>query len=58
MNCNFSEAVLVENILRHWSREKIVRFAKHLLGDVCQECPQHDNEIDQETTDLSANDSQ
>ena len=28
---------LTTNILRHWSREKIERFAKHLLGDAAQE---------------------
>ena len=29
-------------ILRNWNREKIIRFAKHLLGDECQNrfhCP-------------------
>lgn len=29
-------------ILRNWSREKIIKFAKHLLGDECQNkfhCP-------------------
>ncbi len=32
------EARITPHILRHWSRERIVRFAKHLLGDACQEC--------------------
>lgn len=27
------------HILRNWDRERIVSFAKHLLGDVCQSCP-------------------
>lgn len=31
-------SLLTVNILRTWPREKIVRFAKHLLGDHCQEC--------------------
>jgi hypothetical protein len=26
------------HILRQWSRERIVKFATHLLGDQCQQC--------------------
>ena len=32
------DAILTVNILRHWDREKIENFAKHLLGDKCQVC--------------------
>jgi hypothetical protein len=32
------ESAITPHILRHWSRERIVRFAKHLLGDACQGC--------------------
>ena len=38
---NKAEAFMRVHILRHWDRERIVRFAKHLLGDECQECPKH-----------------
>jgi len=34
----FPTTVLTSNILCNWPRERIVRFAKHLLGDKCQEC--------------------
>ncbi len=30
---------ITPHILRHWDRERIVAFAKHLLGDACQVCP-------------------
>jgi hypothetical protein len=36
-------AALTVNILRHWDREQIVRFAKHLLGDECEACPKHES---------------
>ena len=32
------DAAIAPHILRHWSRERIVAFAKHLLGDECQGC--------------------
>ncbi len=32
------EAQIRALILREWSRERIVRFAAHLMGDECQEC--------------------
>lgn len=32
---------IAPHILRNWDRERIVRFAKHLLGDECQQCPKH-----------------
>ena len=35
------ESRITPHILRNWNRERIVRFAKHLLGDECQECPKH-----------------
>lgn len=34
---DFDERI-TPHILRNWSRERIIRFAKHLLGDACQEC--------------------
>lgn len=40
------EAKITPHILRNWDRERIVRFAKHLLGDECQECPKHNTHID------------
>jgi hypothetical protein len=36
-----AETFMRVHILRHWDRECIVRFAKHLLGNECQECPKH-----------------
>ena len=35
------EDKITPHILRNWGRERIVRFAKHLLGDACQECQKH-----------------
>jgi len=32
------EAKITPHILRNWDRGRIVNFANHLLGDVCQEC--------------------
>jgi hypothetical protein len=32
------ETRITPHILRNWDRERIVRFARHLLGDACQEC--------------------
>ena len=32
------ESAITPHILRHWSRERIVTHAKHLLGDECQGC--------------------
>lgn len=32
------ESAATRHILRHWSRERIVAHAKHLLGDECQGC--------------------
>lgn len=29
---DFDETIITVNILRHWDRDKIERFAKHLLG--------------------------
>jgi len=37
---DFDERI-TPHILRNWPRERIVQFAKHLLGDVCQACPEH-----------------
>jgi len=34
------ETVIRVHILRNWDRKRIERFAKHLLGDRCQECKQ------------------
>ena len=31
------EYKITPHILRNWDRERIVRFAKHLLGDECQD---------------------
>ena len=33
-----SKDTLRKFILSYWSREEIVNFCKHLMGDVCQEC--------------------
>jgi len=33
------DAAIAPHILRNWSRDRIVEFAKHLLGDECQDCP-------------------
>jgi hypothetical protein len=33
------DAAITPHILRNWSRDRIVAFAKHLLGDECQDCP-------------------
>ena len=33
-----AETFMRTHILRYWSRERIVRFAKHLMGDECQKC--------------------
>jgi hypothetical protein len=30
----FEESILTVNILRNWDRDKIERFAKHLLGSL------------------------
>jgi len=30
----FEESILTVNILRNWDRDKIVRFAEHLLGEL------------------------
>ena len=35
------EERITPHILRNWDRRRIVAFAKHLLGDECQECPVH-----------------
>lgn len=32
------ESAIRANIMRHWDKEKIDRFAKHLLGQTCQRC--------------------
>jgi len=32
------EGIMRTMILRHWSRERLERFCKHLLGDKCQAC--------------------
>lgn len=32
------EERITPHILRYWDRDRIVRFAKHLLGDKCQAC--------------------
>lgn len=32
------ETIVRSHILRDWDRHRIERFAKHLLGDRCQEC--------------------
>lgn len=40
------EARITPHILRNWPRARIVRFAKHLLGDVCQACPEHSGKDD------------
>jgi hypothetical protein len=37
------EAKITPHILRNWDRSRIVGFAKHLLGDECQECQKHNN---------------
>ena len=41
-----AETFMRTHILRHWDRERIVRFAKHLLGDECQECPKHNAAVE------------
>lgn len=33
-----STTILTVTILRNWPRERIERFAAHLLGDKCQRC--------------------
>jgi len=33
-----NDNVLSVHILRNWTRERIVNFATHLLGDECQKC--------------------
>jgi hypothetical protein len=33
------DAAIAPHILRNWDRKRIVVFAKHLLGDECQNCP-------------------
>jgi hypothetical protein len=38
MKIDFDAATLTVNILRNWDREKIERFAKHLLGEKCEKC--------------------
>lgn len=50
MKIEFEQDVITANILRHWDRDKIERFALHLLGseyptklcdcgyDTCEEC--------------------
>jgi hypothetical protein len=35
---NDYEVMFRAHILRHWTRERIDKFALHLLGDECQEC--------------------
>jgi|GEM_PF-281559 len=35
---NNDENRLSLHILKHWDRDKIVRFATHLMGDKCQRC--------------------
>ncbi len=37
-----NEECIRAHILRNWPRDKVIRFAKHLLGDECQNkvyCP-------------------
>lgn len=33
-----NETQMTVHILRNWDKDKIDRFAKHLLGDKCQSC--------------------
>jgi hypothetical protein len=40
------EANITPHILRNWDRSRIVVFAKHLLGDECQECQKHNKTLD------------
>jgi hypothetical protein len=40
------EAKITPHILRNWDRSRIVGFAKHLLGDECQECQKHNKPLD------------
>ena len=44
---NKAERFMRGHILRHWDRERKVRFAKHLLKE-CQECPKHNTEVDRD----------
>jgi hypothetical protein len=32
------ESIFRNHILRHWETDRITKFAKHLLGDKCQQC--------------------
>jgi hypothetical protein len=43
------EAIIRNLILTEWSRERIVKFATHLLGDKCQECVLEENREDKTT---------
>ena len=36
--CQGQEKYITAHILRNWERDRIERFALHLLGDECQKC--------------------